>query len=96
MANVIAQGVMILDTASATPVTKNQYLVTGFRYVSASAAAGDECKVQDNGATPRTWFDSFATGADWEDAQTINTGGIPMNGVILATLTSGICYIYFK
>lgn len=94
MANVIAQGVMILDTTGV--VTSNQYLVTGFRYVSASASAGDECKIQDNAATPRTWFDSFATGADWEDAQTINTGGILMNGIKLATLTSGTAYVYFK
>lgn len=87
---------MILDTASATPVTKNQYLVTGFRYVSATAAAGDECQITDNASTPRVWFDSFATGADWEEGQNINTGGLMMNGIIVNTLTSGKCYIYFK
>ena len=92
MANAIKQGVMILDTAAA--VTTNQYLVTGFRYVSATAAAGDECKVSDSAGN--VWFDSFATGADWEDAQTVNTGGIMMNGVTVTTLTSGKVYVYFK
>jgi len=92
MANAIVQGVMILD--SVATVTANQYLVTGFRYVSAAAAAGDECKITDTAG--KVWFDSVATGADWEDAQTINTGGIPIAGIKVATLTSGTCYVYFK
>ena len=85
---------MILDTTGV--ISSNQYLVTGFRWVSSGASAGDECKIQDNASTPRTWFDSFATGADWEEGQNINTGGIMMNGLILTTLTSGIAYVYFK
>lgn len=92
MANVVVQGEMVLDTVAT--VTANQYLVTGFRWVSASAAAGSECKITDTAG--KVWFDSFATGADWEDSQNINTGGIPMAGVKVATLSDGVCYVYFK
>jgi len=94
MANAIYQGFMVLDTASATVYTKNQYMVTGVRYVSSGAAAGSECKLEDQSG--HVFFDSVASGADWNDGQTINLGGILINGLIVATLSDGTVYLYFK
>ena len=94
MANKINQGFMVLDTASSTPYTKNQYMVTGVRWVSDAAGGGDECELADQNGN--IFFESSAGGANWNDGQTINMGGILVNGITVLTLAGGTATVYFK
>jgi hypothetical protein len=67
--------------------------VARIRYISASASAGDECKVTDTAGN--IVFDSFATGADFSDEVELSKVP-PINGLKLATLTSGQVYVYLR
>ena len=67
--------------------------VARIRYVSSAASAGDECKVTD--AVGNVVFDTVATGADFSDEVELSKVP-PINGLKLATLTSGQVYVYLR
>lgn len=64
--------------------------ITSIRYVSATAASGDECKVTD--INDNVIYDVFATGANYVDSQRFEKQPM-VNGLKVATLTSGTVYI---
>lgn len=96
MANVTkGSGPWAIDTASATAITTDVIAIDQIVWVpGTSGAAGDECKVTDNSATPIVLFDEFASGAS-EDVfpQKMNRRQ-PINGLIVPTLAHGIVYIH--
>lgn len=90
MANDTSTTPWILDTASATPITTETLRPRGIRWIGATTA-GHECILQDQ-AGRRKWH-SVAGGANHVEADDLNGIDNLWDGVILATLGSGVVYL---
>lgn len=90
---VVSTGGQTVETTGTGTVTANVWALARIRWVSASAAGGDECKVTDT--ANNIIFHSYATGADWSDE--VEMGKVPPTlGIKVATLTSGELYFYLR
>lgn len=90
---IVSSGGQVVECTGTGVVTANVWELARIKWVSASAAAADECKITDTAGN--ILFDSFATGAQWSDE--VEMGKVPgVLGVKIATLTSGQVYFYLK
>lgn len=92
MANDLTKNPWIIDTAGAGALTTLNAKIKGFRWVSAAAAAGHACVVQDQNS--RTIWESVAAGANHVDADTFDSTDT-VSGIKVPTLASGKLYIEF-
>jgi hypothetical protein len=89
----VGGGARVITSTAVETVTTNAWELARIRWVSSAAAANDECKITDTAGN--IIFDSFATGADWEDE--IELGKVnTFLGIKTATLTSGKVFFYLR
>lgn len=92
MSNNVVRNPMYIDTASSTPVITGRLEITKIRWVSASAAAGHRCVIQDGSGNP-VW-ESVAPADDHVDSDGWgDENPLAIVGLIVPTLSSGAVYI---
>lgn len=92
MSNNVTRNPLYIDTASATAVITGRIEITKIRWVSASAAAGHQCVIQDGAGLP-VW-ESVAPADDHIDSDGwTDDNPLVVVGVTVPTLSSGAVYI---
>lgn len=90
---IVSTGGQTVEVTGTGVVTTNTWALARIRWVSATAAGGDECKITDTAGN--IIFHSYAQGADWSDE--VEMGKVaPTLGIKIATLTSGEMYFYLR
>lgn len=89
----VGGGARVITSTAVETVTANAWELARIRWVSNTAVQGDECKITDTAGN--VIFDSFATGANWEDE--IELGKVnTFLGIKTATISSGKVYFYLR
>jgi hypothetical protein len=92
VANQLAQNPMVIDTPSPTPIVKGAYKLKHIEFVG-FAASTDTCIVEKANGTVITEMVGASAGGDG----VVRTGNIGwVDGIIVPTLTSGLCLIFFE
>jgi len=94
LANDLLKNPWKVDTAAATILSTELLRIKGIRWVGATTA-GHTAVIQDKNA--RVVWSSVASGANYVESDLINDGdrGWNWDGLVVATLASGILYIEF-
>jgi hypothetical protein len=92
MANKLAQNPMYIDTPSSTPIVTTAYKIRHIEFVGFGADT-DQCIVENaNGITIAELLGASAGGDG-----AVRTGSVGwVDGIIVPTLTSGVCLIYVE
>lgn len=96
MANRTNANPFVIDTASATPITRQKIRIQKLRWDAEAAAAGDNVVVTNTRAGLDVFWAATAAGVDAQiESDFLGTAG-DCDGMIVPTLNSGKLYIYYE